>query len=48
MSSISGNGTIPTTALTVKKQGFGCTNFDPSEVSMDCRALQNNDPAWLP
>ena len=36
----------PTTAtLTVKKQVFGCGDFD--EFEMDCDEFQNNSPAWL-
>jgi hypothetical protein len=39
--------TTPTTpaSLTVKKQVFGCDNFQGS--LMNCRALQNNSPFWL-
>jgi hypothetical protein len=35
----------PQTALTVKKEIFGCNNIRPAE--MNCEALQNNDPGWL-
>ena len=36
----------PTTAtLTVKKQVFGCGDFD--EFEMDCDEFQNNSPGWL-